>query len=91
MPARRAVIAHGLYWIAFLLPGWAGRKALAAPHGNRHANETLSGGQRRQSNAEVEVGVNGVEGVKADADMHAPPMPGRRIVDYGAQAPKEIQ
>jgi hypothetical protein len=45
MPARRAVIAHGLYWIAFLLPGWAGRKALAAPHGNRHANETLSGGQ----------------------------------------------
>ena len=88
MPARRAVIAHGLYWIAFLLPGWAGRKALAAPHGNRHANEALPGGQRRQSNAEMEVGV---EGVKADADVHAPPMPGRRIVDHGDQAPKEIQ
>jgi hypothetical protein len=88
MPARRAVIAHGLYWIAFLLPGWAGRKALAAPHGNMHANETLSGGQRQQSNAEVGVGV---KGVKADADMLAPPMPGRRIVDHGAQAPKEIQ
>lgn len=58
MPARRAVIAHGLYWIAFMLPGWAGRKALAAPHGNMHANEAL---------------------------------PGRRIVDHGAQAPKEIQ
>ena len=87
MPARRAVIAHGLYWIA-LLPGWAGRKALTAPHGNMHANEALSGGQRRQSNAEVGVGV---KGVKADADMHAPPMPGRRIVDHGPQAPKEIQ
>ena len=58
MPARRAVIAHGLYWIAFMLPGWAGRKALAAPHGNMHANEAL---------------------------------PGRRIVDHGAQAPKKIQ
>ena len=88
MPARRAVIAHGLYWSAFLLPGWAGRKALAAPHGNMHANETLSGGQRQQSNAEVGVGV---KGVKADADVHAPPMPGRRIVDHGAQATKEIQ
>ncbi len=88
MPARRAVIAHGLYWIAFLLPGWAGRKALAAPHGNMHANEALPGDQRRQSNAEMEWGV---ERVKADADVHAPPMPGRRIVDHGAQAPKEIQ
>ncbi len=51
MPARRAVIAHGLYWIAFMLPGRAGRKALTAPHGNMHANEALHGGQRRQSNA----------------------------------------
>lgn len=32
-----------------------------------------------------------MERVKADADMYALPMPGRRIVDHGAQATKEIQ